>query len=146
MCVRTRMSPALEDESLTMNKVITAAIIAIAPALAACERSQSQTTAAAPSPPQVTVAKPVSKVIADQDEYVGRFVAVESVEVRARVSGYLEAIHFQDGQIVHKGDLLFTIDRRPFETSLAQARASLEQAKANFSFAEADLARAQSVS
>ena len=78
-------------------------------------------------------------MIADQDEYVGRFVAIESVEVRARVSGYLYSIHFRDGQTVRKGDLLFTIDRRPFETSQAQAQASLEQAKANLAFADADL-------
>ena len=114
-------------------------------ALAACGQGQSQPKSAAPPPPQVTVAKPVTRQIADQDEFVGRFVAVESVEVRARVSGYLEAIHFQDGQIVRKGDLLFTIDRRPFETALAQAQASLEQAKANLAFAEADLQRAQNV-
>src|SRR5882757_3813630 len=122
-----------------------AAIIAIAPALAACEQSQSRPQAVAPPPPQVTVAKPVSKMIADQDEYVGRFVAVESVEVRARVSGYLDAIHFQDGQMVKKGDRLFTIDRRPFETALAQTEAGLAQAKANLAFAESDLARAQGV-
>ena len=66
-----------------------------------------------------------------------------SVEMRARVSGYLEAIHFQDGQIVKKGDLLFTIDRRPFKTVLAQAQASLAQARANLAFAESDLARAK---
>jgi len=126
-----------------MNKVIAAAIIAIVPALAACERSQSQPKAAAPSPPQVTIAKPVSRMIADQDEYVGRFVAVESVEVRARVPGYLEAIHFQDGQMVKAGDLLFTIDRRPFQIALAQTQASLEQAKATLAFAESDLARAK---
>jgi RND family efflux transporter MFP subunit len=82
-------------------------------------------------------------MIADQDEYVGRFVAVESVEVRARVSGYLDAIHFRDGQIVKQGDLLFTIDRRPFEIALAQAQAALEQARANLAFAERDLARAE---
>jgi RND family efflux transporter MFP subunit len=82
-------------------------------------------------------------MIADQDEYVGRFVAVESVEVRARVSGYLQAIHFQDGQIVKAGDLLFTIDRRPFKAALAQAQASLAQARANLAFAESDLARGQ---
>ncbi|MEA2875859.1 MAG: hypothetical protein QOF14_1055 [Hyphomicrobiales bacterium] len=117
----------------------------MAMALAACGQSQSQTQDAAPPPPQVTVAKPVSRMIADQDEYVGRFVAVESVEMRARVSGYLDAIHFQDGQIVRKGDLLFTIDRRPFQTALAQAEASLAQAKANLAFAEADLARGQGV-
>ena len=122
-----------------MKAVKVAAMICIASALAACGQSQSQPRAAAPSPPQVTVAKPVSRMIADQDEYVGRFVAVESVEVRARVAGYLAEIHFQDGQKVKKGDLLFTVDRRPFQTALAQA-------KANLAFAETDLARAQGLS
>jgi RND family efflux transporter MFP subunit len=120
-------------------------LILLAPVLVACGQSQSQPQAAAPPPPQVTIAKPTSKMIADQDEYVGRFVAVESVEVRARVPGYLEAIHFQDGQMVKAGDLLFTIDRRPFQIALAQAQASLAQAKATLAFAESDLARAQSV-
>jgi RND family efflux transporter MFP subunit len=116
--------------------------IALAAVLAACGQSQQ---AAAPPDPVVTVARPAQKAVVDLDEYVGRFVAVDSVEVRARVSGYLDAIHFQDGQIVRKGDPLFTIDRRPFETALAQARASLDQAKANLAFAEADLQRALSV-
>jgi len=131
-------------ESFQMKKMILAAVV-LAPMLAACGESQSQPQATAPSAPQVTIAKPVSRVVADYDEYVGRFVAVESVEVRARVSGYLDAIHFQDGQFVNKGDLLFIIDRRPFETTLAQAQASLAQAKATLAFAESDLARAQSV-
>jgi RND family efflux transporter MFP subunit len=113
------------------------------PALAACGESQSQPQATTPPPPQVTIAKPVSKMIADEDEYVGRFVAVESVEVRARVPGYLDAIHFQDGQLVKAGDLLFTIDRRPFQIALAQAQASLAQAESTLAFAESDLARAQ---
>src|SRR5262249_20752376 len=129
--------------SVEMRKLILALMIAAAPALAACGQGQSQPRAAAPPPPTVTVAKPVGKLLADQDEYVGRFVAVESVEVRARVSGYLEHIHFPDGQIVRKGDLLFTIDRRPFEATLAQAQASLTQAQANLAFAESDLDRAQ---
>ncbi len=113
-------------------------------AIAACERSESQTKAA-PPPPTVTVARPVTKTVVDQDEYVGRFVAVDAVEVRARVSGYLEKIHFQDGQLINKGDLLFTVDRRPFQNALDQARASLAQAKANLAFAEADLARGQNL-
>jgi RND family efflux transporter MFP subunit len=79
----------------------------------------------------------------DRDEYVGRFVAVDSVEIRARVSGYLDAIHFTDGQMVHKGDVLFTIDRRPFAIALDQARANLAQARANLAFTESDLARGQ---
>ena len=119
-----------------------AILLPLVPTLAACGQSQSQPQAA-PPPPQVTIAKPTSKMIADQDEYVGRFVAVESVEVRARVPGYLEAIHFQDGQMVKAGDLLFTIDRRPFQIALAQAQASLAQARATLAFAESDLARAQ---
>lgn len=107
--------------------------------LAQCSESKPP----APPPPQVTVAKPVQRTIVDHDEYVGRFVAVDAVEVRARVSGYLEAVHFRDGQLVKAGDLLFTIDKRPFQNTLDQARATLEQAKANLAFAEADLARAQ---
>jgi RND family efflux transporter MFP subunit len=126
-----------------MKNMILVAIIA-APALAGCGETQSKPQPV-PAPPQVTIAKPVSKPVAEQDEFVGRFVAVESVEVRARVSGYLQGIHFQDGQLVKKGDLLFTIDRRPFQATLAQAEASLAQARANLAFAESDLARAQGV-
>jgi RND family efflux transporter MFP subunit len=133
------------SKTIRTNKTLIALLAVLAPLLAACGQSASQPQSAAPPPPQVTVAKPVTKMIAEQDEYVGRFVAVESVEVRARVSGYLDAIHFQDGQILKKGDLLFTIDRRPFQTALAQAQASLAQARANLAFAESDLARAQGV-
>ena len=111
--------------------------------VAACDQSQSQAPKAAPPPPQVTVARPVTKTLTDHDEYVGRFVAVDSIEVRARVSGYLASIHFKDGQMVKQGDLLFTIDRRPFQTALDQTRAALAQAKANLAFAESDLQRAQ---
>ena len=112
----------------------------LAPALAGCSDSQKQ-GAAAPPPPAVTVAVPVQRTIVDQDEYVGRFVPVDSVEVRARVSGYLEQVHFQDGQLVKQGDLLFTVDKRPFQNTLDQARANLAQARSNLTYAEADLAR-----
>jgi len=134
-------TPAFTPVLKSVRRLIV--LLLLAPALAACGQSQSQPQAATPPPPQVTIAKPVSKMIADQDEYVGRFVAVESVEVRARVPGYLDAIHFQDGQLVKAGDLLFTIDRRPFQIALAQAQASLAQAKSTLAFAESDLARAQ---
>jgi RND family efflux transporter MFP subunit len=111
-------------------------------ALAACSEAQPPAAPAAPPPPAVTVAPPVKRTIVDRDEYVGRFVAVDAVEVRARVSGYLEQVHFTDGQLVKEGDLLFSIDRRPFQNALDQARANLNQARANLSFAEADLSRA----
>ena len=118
-----------------------AAVLLIAAALAGCGQSQQQ--AAAPAPLSVTVANPVQRTVVDQDEYVGRFVAVDAVDVRARVSGYLTEIHFTDGQMVKKGDLLFVIDHRPFQIALDQMRANLAQARANLAFTEADLARGQ---
>ena len=114
--------------------------LALAPLLAACGEPRQQAT---PPPPTVTVAKPVQRVVTDRDEYVGRFVAVDSVEVRSRVAGELDAIHFTDGEIVAKGRLLFTIDKRPFQNTLAQARANLMLARSNLAYAEQDLARAQ---
>jgi multidrug efflux system membrane fusion protein len=116
-----------------------ALVLAVLAALAACSEAPQQR--AAPPPPQVTVATPIKRSVVDQDEYVGRFVAVDSVEIRARVSGYLDRIHFTDGQMVKQGDLLFTIDRRPFQTTLDQAKGNLQQAQANLAFTEADLAR-----
>jgi RND family efflux transporter MFP subunit len=121
---------------------LSAALILLAPALAGCGQGQPP-GGGPPPPPTVTVAKPVERGVVDQDEYVGRFVAVDSVEVRARVSGYLDQIHFRDGQMVKQGDLLFTIDKRPFQNTVAQARGTLAQAKANLAFTEADLERAK---
>jgi RND family efflux transporter MFP subunit len=115
-----------------------AALAALLFALASCGQNPP-----APPAPQVTVAKPEKREIVDMDEYVGRFVAVDMVEVRARVSGYLDQIHFKDGQIVQAGDLLFTIDKRPFQNALDQAKGTLAQARANLAFAESDLIRAQ---
>jgi RND family efflux transporter MFP subunit len=113
-------------------------------ALVGCGQSQQQQGAAAP-PPTVVVAKPVQRTVIDQDEYVGRFVALNAVDIRSRLSGYLSEIHFTDGQMVKQGDLLFTIDRRPFEIALEQMRANLAQARANLAFAKADLERGQSL-
>lgn len=115
----------------------------LAAVLAGCSEQKPQ--ASAPPPPEVIVATPVKKNIVDKDEYVGRFVAVDSVEVRARVSGYLDKVHFTDGQNVKQGDPLFTIDKRPFQNTLDQARAVLAQARANQAFAEGDLQRAQAL-
>ena len=117
------------------------AAILFALAMAGCSEGKQQS--AAPPPPQVTVDHPTQRTVIDYDEYVGRFVPIESVEVRSRVSGYLDSVHFTDGQIVNQGDLLFTIDKRPFQTALDQAKATLTQARANLAFAEGDLRRAQ---
>jgi RND family efflux transporter MFP subunit len=120
--------------------LLPAAVLSLA--LAGCGQGQQQNAQALPV---VTVANPVQRTVVDQDEYVGRFAAVDSVEIRSRLSGYLSEIHFQDGQLVKKGDLLFTIDRRPFEIVLEQMRANLAQAKANLAFAQGDLQRGQSL-
>jgi RND family efflux transporter MFP subunit len=117
-----------------MRSVVAASFVL---ALAACGDSSPP-----PPPPSVTVAKPVSLTVVDRDEYVGRFIAIDMVEVRPRVSGYLEKVHFQDGQIVKAGEVLFTIDPRPFQNTLDQARSTLAQTRANLDFATADLARA----
>ena len=117
--------------------------IALSLALLVAACGDSGNKQATPPPPAVTIANPVKQKISDFDEYVGRFVAVDSVEIRARVSGYLDKVHFIDGQLVKEGDLLFTIDRRPFQNAVDQARATLAQAKANLAFAESDLVRGQ---
>jgi len=108
--------------------------------LAGCGQGGQQSGEALPA---VTVAKPVERTVVDRDEYVGRFVAVNSVDIRSRLSGYLAAIHFTDGEMVKQGDLLFTIDRRPFEIALEQMRANLAQARANLAFTAGDLERAK---
>jgi RND family efflux transporter MFP subunit len=120
---------------LRLTHMVVAALIL---AVAGCGEQQK---AAAPPPPTVTIAKPVQRTVTDYDEYVGRFVALDFVEVRARVSGYLERIRFTDGQIVQKGAPLFNIDTRPFRNALDQARANLTSARAALAYAEGDLER-----
>ena len=108
--------------------------------LAACD--SKPVSNAAPLPPPVTVSKPLQKPITEWDEYTGRFTAVETVEIRARVSGFIESIHFQDGQIGKKGDLLFVIDPRPYGIAVEQAKSDLERAQAKFEIASHDVDRA----
>ncbi|HKF73148.1 MAG TPA: efflux RND transporter periplasmic adaptor subunit [Stellaceae bacterium] len=97
--------------------------------------------ALAQAPPTVTVSAPLQKEIVEWDEFTGQFAAVDYVEIRARVSGYLTEIHFQDGQMVKQGDLLFVIDPRPYEATLAAARAQLGQASAQIDLAQRQLER-----
>jgi RND family efflux transporter MFP subunit len=97
--------------------------------------------ALAQTPPTVTVSAPLQKEIVEWDEFTGQFAAVDYVEIRARVSGYLTEIHFEDGQMVNQGDLLFVIDPRPYEATLAAARAQLGQASAQIDLAQRQLER-----
>lgn len=98
--------------------------------------------AAAPPPPTVTVSTPLVREISEWDEFVGRFEASKTVEVRPRVSGPIVGLHFRDGETVTRGQLLFTIDPRPFAAALAEARAGLAGAQSDLILAREDLGRA----
>ena len=117
-------------------------LVAVAMALAGCDLDEAKSQAAAPLAPEVVAEVPTVKTITEWDEYTGRFAAVESVELRARVSGYLTKIHFKDGQMVSEGDLLFTIDQRPFKLAVESAEADLRAAESALAFARQELSRA----
>jgi multidrug efflux system membrane fusion protein len=123
-----------------MTRVIAlGAVLLTAHLLAGCG-GQPAAGSAPPSP--VTVAHPLHKTITEWDEYTGRFTAVESVEVRARVSGFIDSIHFSEGQIVKQGDLLFVIDPRPYRLAVEQAQADVGRAQAKLEIATLDVQRA----
>jgi multidrug efflux system membrane fusion protein len=109
--------------------------------LMGCSDSKPTATASQ-SLPSVTVAHPLHKAITEWDEYTGRFAALATVEVRARVSGFINSIHFKDGQIVKQGDLLFVIDPRPYALAVEQAKADMERAQAKLQIASLDVERA----
>lgn len=97
----------------------------------------------APPAPPVQVATPLAKRITNWDEFTGRFEASEQVEVRARVSGFIDSVHFPDGSLVQKGDLLFTIDQRPYKLAVDVARADVTRAKAQVELSQNEVDRAE---
>jgi multidrug efflux system membrane fusion protein len=104
-----------------------------------------QTAAAPPPAPPVTVSQPLRREVDSRIGFLGQFSAIDRVELRAQVGGTLTEIHFKDGQIVHRGDLLFVIDPRPYEIKLEQAKAALQTAAARVELANTQLSRAQSL-
>ncbi|MBD2842878.1 efflux RND transporter periplasmic adaptor subunit [Erythrobacter rubeus] len=116
------------------------AIFSAATILTGCSGGSGEET---PPPPEVTVSTPEIRLINDWDEYTGQFDAVEGVEVRARVSGYLRDSHFREGALVRRGQLLFTIDPRPFEAAVARSQADLQATLTRRDLAIADLGRAE---
>jgi RND family efflux transporter MFP subunit len=115
--------------------------IALTLVLSACTQTAAQQ--APPSPPQVTVANVIERDVTEWDEFTGRLQAVDSVEVRPRVSGYVSAVRFSEGAMVRKGDLLFQIDSRPFQTEVDRLRAELARTRATVQRANSELQRAE---
>ncbi len=109
------------------------------------QRSHAAEPAAAPALPQVVVSRPLERELDSRLGFLGQFSAVDQVELRAQVGGILTEIDFKDGDIVHKGDLLFAIDPVPYEIRLAQATAQLESATARLELANRELVRAQNL-
>ncbi len=119
---------------------IAAASALMAAALYGCSKGQE---APAQGAPPVTVAAPLSQQVVDWDEFTGRFEAPRSVDVRARVGGYIQSVHFKDGDFVRQGQPLFTLDPRPAQAALASARAQLAQGQAQLTLARTELTRAE---
>lgn len=129
----------MPDHTALARLVVAAAALA----LAGCDKPKP--AAAGPgagAPPAVTVSAPIQRRLTEWDEYTGRFASAERVEIRPRVNGYLDAVHFEDGQLVKQGDLLFTIDPRPYQAAAAAAEAALGQTRARVVFARSQVDRA----
>src|SRR6201981_1784885 len=131
--------------TLLAGTIATLAIAGVVAAWLAYSYRQSDAAASAgpAALPQVVVSKPLEREVDSRLGFLGQFSAVEQVELRAQVGGTLTGIHFKDGEIVHQGDLVFTIDPRPYEIRVAQAPAQLETGSARLELAKHELWRAQ---
>ena len=105
--------------------------------------SSEANTSAAPAPTEVSIATALERSVTEWDEFTGRLEAVEAVDVRPRVTGYIESVNFAEGSLVRKGDLLFVIDPRPYRAELAKAEAEFTRATARVELAESDVARSE---
>jgi len=103
--------------------------------------SRAQSTASG-APPEVTVARALSRKVSDSAEFTGRLQAVDTVQVRPRVGGFVESVHFEEGALVHKGDVLFQLDARPYQAEVDRLSANQAQARAELSLAETNQRRA----
>ena len=122
---------------LSLAAATTAALL-----LSACARNEAAESHAAAPAPQVTVAAAISRKVTDANEFTGRFEAVERVEVRPRVSGYISSVNFKEGSEVSKGDVLFVIDPRPYQAERDRAAAGLAQARSQLALARSERERA----
>jgi len=122
------------------NSLISVAALTIGLLVPGCGKHSSRT---APAPPVVTVVQPIAREVVEWDEYIGRLESPETVELRARVSGYLDKVHFKEGKEVKKGDLLFTIDPRPYRADYDHADAEHQRATNQTALAKNDFERAK---
>ena len=125
--------------------LLVAAAAASAVLVSACARNEAAQPRAAAALPQVTVAAAISRKVTEFDEFTGRVEAVERVEVRPRVSGYIASVNFAEGSEVHKGDVLFVIDPRPYVAERDKARAGLAQARSQLELAKSERNRANTL-
>jgi membrane fusion protein, multidrug efflux system len=126
--------------NVTPRGILAVALMTLGGLNAGCSSSAQPK---APAPVEVSVAEVICKQIGDSDEFTGRLEAVHAVEVRPRVSGYLQSVHFKEGEIVREGDILFQIDPRPFQAEVDRLKGELSQAKAQRARAESDFERAE---
>jgi multidrug efflux system membrane fusion protein len=138
LCARDLGRPALRCVLLSV------AVAAVLLPLGGCGGSADAQAAAPPAPP-VSVAPAVKRSVSDSEDFSGRLEASDFVELRPRISGTIDKVHFTDGVVVRQGDLLFTIDPRPFQAEVARAQAQLASAKARFELAQSQLVRAQTL-
>jgi multidrug efflux system membrane fusion protein len=136
------LSKNKKPRALTLQLMVAIGLATLAGLNAGCS-SSAQPKAPAPALVEVSVAEVVCKQISDSDEFTGRLEAVDAVEVRPRVSGYLQSVHFKEGAIVRQGDLLFQIDPRPFQAEVDRLKGDLAQARAQLSRAQSDFQRAE---
>src|SRR5258706_1916589 len=131
----------MRRSSLSKASVLCGLLLLLAGALAGCAAKKAPATPA----PAVTVASPLRMNVIDWDDYVGQFTAVDSVDVRPRVSGYLVSVGFRDGDYVRKGQRLFSIDARPYQAILDQAKGQEARARATLQNATAQAARGKTL-
>nr|WP_050479093.1 efflux RND transporter periplasmic adaptor subunit [Herbaspirillum rhizosphaerae] len=136
-------TPSFRNRYLATAAVLTVIAIAVAGTLSAIGVDSTAVAQQAPQAASVDVAEVVSKPITDWQQYSGRLEAVDRVEIRPLVSGTLTAVHFKDGAMVKKGDVLFTIDPRPYAAEVARAQAQLAGAEARAAYTASDVARGQ---
>jgi len=125
--------------------VVPVLAVALLTVLAGCDRQSGAASPPVPPPPTVRVSQPVPREVTETDEYTGRLEAAETVEVRARVSGFIDSAPFEEGSVVRAGDLLFEIDARPFQAEADRAAAEVSRAQAQLARDASELKRLESI-